>query len=320
MTLSLLLTILLFQGVAPAQGGAVAGTLRGNVGQPAARVRVGIMSMPEAGRGLRGAGTLVSQVETDDAGRFRLEQVPPGRYYIVAGRLDVPTFYPGVREIGSAKTIEVRANATVRDIDFEVLVYTYVFATPPGTTPPLPPVSVTGRIVLKNNPTAPMPPYITLQGSPGTSSTLTVARDGMFNVTLPAGNQLLYVSLPAGYSVVSLTSGGKNLLAEAIDVKTGVDLVVSLDVGDIRPRYRLIALVREDSTDRFLAGERVELVNSSGEVLSVTVNAQGAVTFPRLLQGTYLLRLASAGFDVPEKQVVITDSSVQVELRARQKP
>jgi hypothetical protein len=49
-------------------------------------------------------------------------------------------------------------------------------------------------------------------------------------------------------------------------------------------------------------------------------NAQGTVTFPRLLQGTYVLRLVSAGFNVPEKQVVIADSSVQVELRARKKP
>jgi hypothetical protein len=82
----------------------------------------------------------------------------------------------------------------------------------------------------------------------------------------------------------------------------------------------LITLVREDSTNRALAGEPVELVHSSGEVLRLTVNPQGTVTFPRLLQGTYVLRLASAGFDAPEKQIVITDSSVQVELRARKKP
>lgn len=69
-----------------------------------------------------------------------------------------------------------------------------------------------------------------------------------------------------------------------------------------------------------LAGERIELVHSSGEVVPLTVNAQGTVTFPGLLQGTYVLRLASAGFDVPEKRVVITDSSVQVELRPRKKP
>jgi len=98
MTLSLLLFILLMQGVAPAKGGGVAGTLRGTDGKPAAHARVAVMAMPEAGRGLSGAGTLVNQTETDDAGRFQLDDVPPGRYYVVAGRLQSPIYYPGVRD------------------------------------------------------------------------------------------------------------------------------------------------------------------------------------------------------------------------------
>lgn len=333
MTLSLLLSILLMQGGALAKGGAVAGTLRGPGGQPAAGVRIGVMAIPEVGREVKGAGTLVSQGRTDDAGRFQLEEVPTGQYYIVAGNsLNAPTFYPGVQDIGTAKTIEVRAAATVRDIDFEVL---ESFAPAPS---PYPVVGVTGRLVLKNNPNAPMPPIITLQGyriptlpasfpqpvQPlilGMSMTVAVAPDGLFNVTLPAGDQRLSdVSLPEGYSVVSVTSGGRNILNQPIEVKAGFELLVSVDVGDIRPRYRLMALVREDNTDRPLAGEHVELVLPSGEVVRLTVNAQGVVTFPRVLPGTYVLRLASDGFDVPEKQVVITDGSVQVELRARKKP
>lgn len=349
MTLSLLLSILLMQGVAPAKGG-ISGTLRGTDGSPAARVRVGVMAVPEAGRGLRGAGTLVSQVETDDAGRFQMEEVPPGRYYIVAGRLQEPTFYPGVRDIGSARTIQVLANATVRDIDFAVVVLS---AASIGAQSSLPVVRVTGRVVLRNNSNAPLPPNIALRslpvrvanplGSipgtavtpaaalavlanpsvfvPETTATIPVAPDGTFKADLFAANQHLSVlGLPPGYSVVSLTSGGTNFLNQPITIKLGSELIVSLDVGDIRPRYRLIALVREDGTDRLLAGEPVELVHSSGEVLRLPVNAQGMVTFPGLLRGTYFLRLASAGFDVPEKQVVITDSSIQVELRARKKP
>jgi hypothetical protein len=351
MTLSLLLSILLMPGVALAEGGTVTGTLRFTDGGPAARVRVGVMAVPEPGRGVKGAGTLVSQVETDEAGRFRFEGVPQGRYYIVAGRLQTPTFYPGVREFGSAKTIEVVAKATVRDIDFAVV----VLSTDVDPTASLAVVRVTGRIVLKNKPTAAMPPNITFQSLPdppatnpvnrGNSgvpvqaagvlaalanppvpvpritATVPVAQDGAFKVDLFDANQRLSVlGLPAGYSVVSIMSEGKNLLTQPMLVKSGAELIVSLDVGDSRPRYRLVALVREDSSDRALAGESVELVNSSGEILRLTVNAQGMVTFPGLLQGTYVLRLGSGDFDTPEKQVVITDGSVQVELRARKKP
>jgi hypothetical protein len=329
MTLSLLLSILLMPGVALAERGVVAGTLRGADGKPAARMRVAVMAMPEAGRGLRGAGTLVSQAETDAAGRFQLEDVPPGRYYVVAGKLQTPIFYPGVRDIAAAKTIQVLAKATVRDIDFEVGVLS---APSSGSTSSLPVVRVTGRVVLKNN--APVPPNITLQAFPPAggalaaarassfpTQTLPVAQDGTFSADLFGVDQhLSVVGLPAGYSFVSITSGGTNLLNQPILIKAGVELIVTVDVGDVWPRYRLMALVREDSTDRLLSGEHVELVHSSGEVVRLTVNPQGMVTFPRLLPGTYVLRLASAGFDVPEKQVVITDGSVQVELQARKKP
>lgn len=315
MILSLLLTLFLVPGIAPVEGGVVAGTLRAPDGSPAARVRVGVMTLPEAGRGVRGAGTLISQAETDDAGRFQLEGVPPGRYYIVAGKLQTPTFYPGVETMGAAKTIQVSAKATVRDIDFTVGMASASVKAPVA--------KITGHIVL-NNPNAPMPPNITLKTfpvGPATTVTLPVAQDGTFKADLVAAVQhLSVIGLPPGYSVAAFAAGGTNLLAQPISVKSGVELLISLNVDDVRARYRLMALVREDSTDRLLAGERVELVHSSGEVIGLTVNAQGMVTFPGLLQGTYILRLASANFDVAPKQVVITDSSVQVELRPRNKP
>jgi hypothetical protein len=350
MTLSLLLSILLLQGIAPAQAGIVAGTLRGSDGKPAARVRVGVMAIPGLGRGVTGAGTLVSQGQSDDTGRFQMEDVPPGHYYIVAGSLNAPTFYPGVPHIGAAKTIQVPATAGVRDIDFEVVVMSTPVTASAG--PSLPVVRVAGRIILKS-PNAPMPSSITLQSfppaltsnlpgmepgvrvtpaalaaatinlpvrAPAAVLTLPVAQDGKFSADLVVAEQhLAVVGLPTGYSVASVTSGGTNLLSQPIHVKPGVEIVVSLNVGDIRPRYRLLALVREDSTHRLLTGETVELVHSSGEIERLVVNAQGMVTFPGLLQGAYVLRLASTVFEVPEKQVVLSDGSVQVELRAGKK-
>jgi hypothetical protein len=301
------------------------------------------MAVPEAGRGRpAGAGTLVTQVATDSAGRFQLDDVPPGRYYIVAGRLETPTFYPGVRDMGSAKLIQVAAKATVRDIDFVISGTSVV-----STTVSLPIVRVNGRVVLKNNSRASMPPNITLQIFPAagtavgvppgtllsagiaaapsvrvpqTNMTIPVDPEGRFKADLYAADQhVSVVGLPPGYSVVSMTSGGANLLTQPIDPKLGAELIVSLEVGDSHSRYRLMALVREDSSDRPLVGERIELVHASGEVVRLVVNAQGFVTFPSLSPGTYVLRLASAGFNAHERQVVITDSSVQVELRPREK-
>jgi hypothetical protein len=198
---------------------------------------------------------------------------------------------------------------------------------------------VTGRVILKNNPNAAMPPDITLQAVPvvgpavgradlaaqrnapsATTTTLPVSRDGTFKADLYATDQSVsVVGLPNGYSVAALTYGGKDVLRDPLLFQSGAELVVSIKVGDARALYRVVASVREDSSDRPLAGERIELVNSAGSKVSLTTNVQGTATFPGLPDGTYTLRLVSTGFDAFEKKIVITDGSVEVELRANEK-
>ena len=137
MSLSLLLSILLQAagGLKTADEGAVAGMLRLHDGVPASGVRVAVMAPPTAARGEpQGAGTLVIQGQSDDSGKYRLEGVPPGRYYVVVGRLDAPAFYPGVREFAKARVINVGPRTTVGDIDFEV--DSAMLGTPPDLKDP----------------------------------------------------------------------------------------------------------------------------------------------------------------------------------------
>ena len=56
--------------------------------------------------------------ETDAQGRYLLDGIPQGRYYIAAGRVDQPTYYPGVREMGPATIVSVMPGITVSGIDF----------------------------------------------------------------------------------------------------------------------------------------------------------------------------------------------------------
>jgi hypothetical protein len=81
-------------------------------------VRVSALAQPEAVTELREASSLAGIAETDASGRFRLENIPPGRYYIVAGRIDLPTYYPGVVNANDARVIQVTADLTVPGIDF----------------------------------------------------------------------------------------------------------------------------------------------------------------------------------------------------------
>src|SRR5262245_45397684 len=118
MTLWILLSVLLLQlPIARIEGGVVTGTVCRPDGTPAAGVRVAAMpadSSPTAGNG----STLVALAQADPSGQYRLEDVPPGRYYIIAGRVDAPTFYPGAQDAASGRVLTITTGATTDGIDF----------------------------------------------------------------------------------------------------------------------------------------------------------------------------------------------------------
>jgi hypothetical protein len=90
--------------------GTVTGVLRTNEGEPMASVRVAVV--PADGTD---AGTVLQAiVQTDSDGRYRIEDVPPGRYYIMTGRVDSPVFHPGVDDVRRATTIVVSDGATTQ--------------------------------------------------------------------------------------------------------------------------------------------------------------------------------------------------------------
>jgi hypothetical protein len=339
MILSFLLSILLIQGAARATDtGVVGGTLRYPDGRPAAGVRVAAMVAPEAALNSREASTLVALGQTDNSGSYRLEGIPPGRYFIVAGRVNSPTYYPGVRDLAAATILEIRANTTAAPMDFEIPEQSAIPGLPEGyfrlpntlnlrILPEPPPVQISGRIVLKDAPSgAPMPPRIVVDAlAPVSRPNITsnrpvrvpVAADGTFTVPIQSGDWRIQVrGLPEGYSVLSITSGSADVQRQSFSAQPGANLVVTLGV-DLRPRFRVSGRVLEDGTGRPLLGEFIELAQQSGPVVRIIINSEGRFDFTRLLPGTYVLRLSSTILQVPEQQVTVTESDVVVDLRAR---
>jgi hypothetical protein len=76
------------------------------------------LSRPEAVQDLTSLSSFAGLAETDSAGRYRLENIPPGRYYIVAGRVDTPTYFPGAVQVIDGTLITVAASLTISGIDF----------------------------------------------------------------------------------------------------------------------------------------------------------------------------------------------------------
>jgi hypothetical protein len=118
---SLLLAVALLAqaGTRQAGTGLVTGRIVSPDGMPAPGVRVAAMVAREAGP--QTEETLAGIAVTDNDGIYRLENLEAGRYYVRAGLIDHPTYFPGVTSLGQARVISLDRAATVSGIDFSIL-------------------------------------------------------------------------------------------------------------------------------------------------------------------------------------------------------
>jgi len=98
------------------QAGIVTGIIRTDIGIPLGGVRVAVTPANES----TGLSVLESLGQTDSTGRYRLENVSPGRYHILVGRTSQSMYHPGVAELDRATTIQVIAGSTVEVPDMVI--------------------------------------------------------------------------------------------------------------------------------------------------------------------------------------------------------
>src|SRR5262245_26723039 len=202
-----------------AQNGVATGRLRSTNGSPASGVRVAAMAVPDAAA--PGGGALVSLAETDASGRFRLENIPPGRYYIQAGLIDAPSYYPGVTTLDRATAIAITAGGTVEGLDFPM-------ARPPG-------VRVWGRVPLNASSRAVM---VSMTGGSGsfTATTAGVSANGTFEfLRVPPGSYRLNALGVNGLPPLSIIVADKDV-ALGLPDGPGVKVSGSVGLGPKSPR------------------------------------------------------------------------------------
>lgn len=127
MTAAVLALILVFQAAPAAQSGVVTGQLRTVDGNPAVGIWVGAMPLP-TGTAVPADGpqyysptVTASETLTDNQGRFRLANIPPGRYYIMAGVVGDATYYPAAANATTATVLTVAPGSSTPNIDFKLL-------------------------------------------------------------------------------------------------------------------------------------------------------------------------------------------------------
>jgi hypothetical protein len=123
--------LLLLQGAAAARPGVVMGQLQTREGAPAAAIRISALPapppniLPSDGQNYYATTAPASTTLTDAQGRYRLTNLAPGRYLIIASVFGYPTFYPATTSADRATVINVGADAPLQGVDFTVLM-------PPG--------------------------------------------------------------------------------------------------------------------------------------------------------------------------------------------
>lgn len=214
--------LLLSQGIPalPGQSGSIAGTLKTESGAPAVGVRVAAMAKPENPLDIAGASSLAGIAETDDTGRFRIENISPGTYYVTAGRVDGPTYYPGTLDISSGREIVVVAGANVSAIDFvmkDVTVRPLVSALGLGGA-----ITIPVEVRTEDGKKFPVlsegkPATLTLKSS-SSSMLVQLAPIAGFSIGVMGDYRVRVENLPDDYAVRSMTYGAVDLTTDSLKV------------------------------------------------------------------------------------------------------
>jgi hypothetical protein len=210
---SLLLALLLLLQDRPAETGTVSGRLLPSANTSAANVRVALTPADDP-------ETLALFALTDREGGYRFEKVPAGTYYVVAGAVSSPTYFPDATSPDKARSIAVRTNATSVVPDFRLL---------PVSTPRLYPISgnlrFAGRVIFEGIPAGTTPPPLTLR--------LTLLRAaGEHGVT---ARRLVFsgeIPIDGSFEILNLVPGQYSVSFFPADNAPTQPLLLEKDIGD----------------------------------------------------------------------------------------
>jgi len=222
--------ILFAQGISqtPADTGTVTGIVRTSSGTPASGVRVSAMSRSSTPADAKAEISTSSLAQTDEQGRYRLENIPPGSYVIAAGRVTLPTYYPATLDMSKSTSVSVAASSVVANINITM---DDASIRPPDSATDVSDVAgLTLPVQVRMEGDAKQPVFAN-----GKSIMLrfTRTKDGAISesplnasiLNIPVPNSLpgyeyrvTIENLPAGYAVKSMVQDGVNLLNNTLKV------------------------------------------------------------------------------------------------------
>jgi len=286
----LLASFLVLQDARPV--GVITGQIRAMDGLPAAKVEVAAVEIEQYGNLNPATAILVSLGQTDAEGRYRLERVPPGRYFITAGLADSPSYFPGVKTRQEARSIAVTPNLVVSGIDFTL-------ATSVG-------VHLRGRVL--NLPTTFSTDLLTVRLQPINSTfwrNQPVPRDGRFEFSKIVPGQYDLRVLPGSTTAVRINVNNRDVDGMAITAGRFALGRASVDDGSALPHLELAPTA--DIADLL---SRVHVSRPDGRFIlpvSATSSSADKITPIRLPLGYHVKSITPGNADSrAEIKVVLT--------------
>jgi len=290
----LLSALLLGPVIGPVQtpSGVVSGQLASTDGRPASGVRVSAMVVPDSNLPVSNATTLVSFVLTDAAGRYRLENVPPGRYYVTAGLVETPTYYPGVSVISGATAVNVPAGATITNINFTM-------AVPPGVT-------VSGRLI---RPPAQSSSFQSLQLIGGNSANppAAIKADGTFQFSRVRPGTYTLLASGIGLSQnISIVVTDKDIAGIDIVIPITVSVTGSVTVenGGLRPRFTLSFASFKGGVNNPVTG-----MSTNGTFTTQVSEGEYRITWSQIPAGYFVKSITAGTVDLLAGPLVVASGT-----------
>ena len=250
--IALILALGLLQAAPAGRGGGAPGVVTGQVltrdGAPATAVRVAAIPAPPP-KAVEGLNYYVPPpptrvTQTDEQGRYRLTDLPPGPYLIAAGLVGVGTYFPNEQDPLRAVPVNVTAGAPA-GADIRMV-------TPIGAR-------VSGRVT---------PPPAAGAGEIAVLSGVTLAE--LAEVPVAADGQFVFGRVPAGRYLVSLFPTPPGFGSIAIDIREAD--ATALDIK--RPPTHLVSGRIVTSGGPIPRG-LLALVADRSSYVPVTINADG---------------------------------------------
>jgi hypothetical protein len=285
--LNILAAILLWAAQADPSG-SISGIIRSQTGALAANVRV--LAIP-----VTKPDAFENITQTDNAGRYRLENLAPGRYYIAAGSAAVRTFHPGTSTQTAATIVTVTRDSTrVSRMDFEL----GTLSSPGRVAPANPNLACCNlnfvtedrrllplfpsALIVKNIRNNTIPPLNLIRG-PNRGPAL-------LRIPINSTAELSVQGLPPGYVLKSVAYGGKDhglnpFLVDGnfadIDLILGYDLTATSKKVTVRGKVVSIAPEAKMKTIRFTS------TIPNGPTLEAPLQPDGSFEFPEIPVGAY---------------------------------